>query len=51
MDKYLQEVKNKFLEQMVHFLESINVINDKSSRVKVRCFECWQITIKSLMQF
>jgi len=38
-----------FLEQMIHFLKSINVINEKNVIVKVKCFECWQITIKSIM--
>ncbi|EZA62148.1 THAP domain-containing protein, partial [Ooceraea biroi] len=41
----------QFLERMIHLLETINVINDKGSRVKVKCFEGWQITIKSMMQF
>jgi len=45
------EKQIKFLEQMLHVLEGINVINDIGSRVKVRCSECWQVTIKSLMQF
>lgn len=39
-----------FLEQMLQLLKNINVINEKGSRVKVKCFECWQITIKSMMQ-
>jgi len=38
-----------FLEQMIHFLKSINVINEKNVIVKVKCFECWQVTIKSIM--
>jgi len=44
-DKQIQ-----FLEEMLSFLKCIKVINENGSYVNVKCFKCWQITIKSVMQ-
>lgn len=43
------EKQIQFLEQMISFLKSIKVINERNSRVTVKCFECWQVTVKSIM--
>jgi hypothetical protein len=40
----------QFLEQMLFFLEHINVVNANGLHVKVKCFKSWQITIKSIIQ-
>jgi len=42
--------QKQFLEQMLCIFKYITVINTNGSRVKVKCFECWQITIKSIIQ-
>lgn len=34
----------EFLDEMCLFIKHINVINANSLRVKVKCFESWQIT-------
>ncbi|KYN22222.1 THAP domain-containing protein 9, partial [Trachymyrmex cornetzi] len=44
-DKQMQ-----FLENMLNFFNSIKVINDKNKYVKLKCLDCWQITIKSTIQ-
>jgi len=44
-DKQIQ-----FLEEILSFLKCIKVINENGSYVNVKCFKCWQITIKSIMQ-
>jgi hypothetical protein len=44
-DKQIQ-----FLEEMLCFLKCIKVINENGSYVNVKCFKCWQITIKSIIQ-
>ncbi|KYN36538.1 hypothetical protein ALC56_09109, partial [Trachymyrmex septentrionalis] len=44
-DKQMQ-----FLQNMLNFLKSIKVIIDNNKYVKLKCFNCWQITIKSTIQ-
>lgn len=39
-----------FLQEMLYFLKCIKVINKKNKNVKVKCFDCWQITINSVIQ-
>lgn len=41
-----------FLKQMLHLFKDIKVIDANGSllKVKIPCFECWQITIKSIIQ-
>jgi len=34
---------------VISFSKNINIITEKRSRVKIKCFECWQITIKSMI--
>jgi len=41
----------QFLQNMLNFLRSIKVINDNNKYVKLKCLDCWQITIKSTIQF
>lgn len=40
----------KYLEEMLFFLEHINVYNANGLHVKVKCLKSWQITIRSIMQ-
>lgn len=35
---------------MICFLKSIKVIDKNGTNVKIKCFECWQITIKSIIK-
>lgn len=44
------EKQIQILEEMLCILKNIKIINEKDSRVKIKCFDCWQITIKSTMQ-
>jgi len=44
------EKQIQFLKDMLHYLESIKVINKNGSYVSVKCFKCWQIAIKSVQQ-
>ncbi|TGZ53786.1 THAP domain-containing protein 9 [Temnothorax longispinosus] len=44
------ETQFQFLEKIICFLKCIKVINKNGTYVKVKCFECWQITIKSTIK-
>lgn len=45
------EKEIKFLQDILNFIRTIEVIDENGSRVKsVKCFGCWQITINSIMQ-
>ena len=40
----------EFLEEMLHFLKSIKVVKKNGYNVTVKCFNCWQITINSVIE-
>lgn len=46
------EKQKEFLQQMLHLFKYITLINANGSHVnvKIKRFQCWQITIKSIMQ-
>lgn len=46
------EKQIRFLKEMLNLFKHINIINTNSSHatVKIKCFECWQITISSVIQ-
>lgn len=39
----------QFLEQIINIFKTIKVIDENDVPVKVNCFKCWQITIRSIM--
>lgn len=45
------EKQIQFLDEMLSLLKTIKVINNKGVNVKVKCFECWQITITAYCNF
>lgn len=40
----------QFLEEIIYFLKCIKVIDNNGTYVKVKCFQCWQITIKGIIK-
>ena len=47
---FIGDKQMQFLQNTLSFLKSIKVINDNNKYVKLKCFDCWQITIKSTIQ-
>lgn len=44
------EKQMQFLEEMLYFLKCIKVVDNNKKPIKVKCLECWQITINSIIQ-
>ncbi|KYM96458.1 THAP domain-containing protein 9 [Cyphomyrmex costatus] len=40
----------EFLQETLIFLKDITAVNNKGKTVKIKCFECWQVTINSIIQ-